>query len=111
MITQEVSNCNCKWGLTLSSDFIINDYVAVCWLGVSPVTLVKNLPASAGDAGSIPGWKRSPGGGNSNPLWYFCLENPMDRGPWQASVHGVAKELDTTEQLNGQQVHWLDWFH
>ena len=61
--------------------------------------VVKNLPANAGDikvAGSIPGSGRSPGGGNGNPLQYFCLVNPMDRGAWQATVHGVT-ELDTTE--------------
>ena len=52
---------------------------------------VKNLPANAGDegeAGSIPGLGRSPGGGNGNPLQYSCLENPMDRGAWWATVHG-----------------------
>ena len=53
--------------------------------------MVKNLPASARDADSIPGSGRSPGGGNDNPLQYSCLENPMDRGPWQAAVHGIAK--------------------
>ena len=55
---------------------------------------VKKLPANAGDirdAGWIPGWGRSPGGGHGNPLQYFCLENPMDRGAWQATVYGVAK--------------------
>ena len=52
---------------------------------------VKKLPANAGDWGSIPGSGRSPGGGNGNPLQYFCLENPMDRGAWQAAVHEVAK--------------------
>ena len=46
---------------------------------------------NAGDLGSIPGLGRSPGEGNGNPLQYYCLENPMDRGPWQATVHGVAK--------------------
>ena len=54
--------------------------------------VVKNPPASAGDAGimgSIPGSERSPGGGSSNPLQYSYLENPMDRGAWQATVHGV----------------------
>ena len=56
----------------------------------------KNPPAKAGDPGSIPGSKRSPGEGNGNPLQYSCLGNPMDRGPWQATVHGVAKESDTT---------------
>ena len=47
--------------------------------------------------GLISGWGRSPEGGNGNPLWYSCLRNPMDRGAWQAIVHGVAKELDMTE--------------
>ena len=53
--------------------------------------MVKNLPANAGDSGSILGSGRFPGGGNGNPLWYSCLENPMDREAWQVSVHGVAK--------------------
>ena len=51
---------------------------------------VGNPPANAGDAVSIPGLE-DPGGGNGNPLWYFCLENPMDKGAWQVTVHGVAK--------------------
>ena len=59
-------------------------------------TVIKNLPAQAGDVGSIPGLERSPGKENGNPLQYFCLENPMDRGAWWAAVHGIAKELDTT---------------
>ena len=56
--------------------------------------VVKNLPANAGDirdVGSIPGSERRPGEGNGNPLQYSCLENPMDRGAWQATVHEVAK--------------------
>ena len=56
--------------------------------------MVKSSPASAGDvrdAGSIPGLGRSPGGGHGNPLQYSCLENPMDRGAWWATVHRVAK--------------------
>ena len=57
---------------------------------------VKNLPASAGegdtgDAGSIPGLGRSPGEGNGNPLQYSCLQNPVDRGAWLATVCGVIK--------------------
>ena len=63
--------------------------------GASQVALVvKNPPANpgdVGDAGSIPGWGRSPGGGQGNPLQYSCLESPMDRGVWQATVHGVTK--------------------
>ena len=54
-------------------------------------SMVKNPPANAGDVGSIPGTGRSPGGGNGNPLQYSCLENPMDRGAWQATVPGVTK--------------------
>ena len=56
-------------------------------LGFPGGSLVKNLPANAGDAGSIPGLGRSPGEGNGNPLQYPCLENPMDRGAWRATVH------------------------
>ena len=52
---------------------------------------VKNLPANARDAGSIPGSARSPGEGNENPLQNSCLENPMDRGAWWATVHGITK--------------------
>ena len=55
--------------------------------------MVKNLPANAGDVGLIPGSESSPGGGNGNPLQYSCLENPMDRGAWWATVHGVAKRV------------------
>ena len=53
--------------------------------------MVKNVPASEGDVGSIPGSGRSPGEGNGNPLQYSCLENSMDRGTWRASAHRVAK--------------------
>ena len=62
--------------------------------------MVKNPLASAGDirnVGSTPGLGRCPGGGHGNPLQYSYLDNPMDRGAWQATVHRVAKELDTTE--------------
>ena len=65
------------------------------------VLTVKNVPANAGDirhTGSIPGSGRSPGEGNGNPLQYSCLENPMDREAWWATVHGVA-ELDMAEAI------------
>ena len=51
----------------------------------------KEFAYSVGDTGSIPGLRRSPGEGNGNPLQYSCLENPMDRGAWRATVHGVTK--------------------
>ena len=54
-------------------------------------SVVKNLPANAGGAGSIPRWGRSPGGRQGNPLQNSCLENSLDREAWWATVHGVAK--------------------
>ena len=62
--------------------------------------VVKNQPVSAGDTGdvgSIPGSRRSPGEGNSNPLQCSCLENPMNRGAWQATVHRVTKSWTCLE--------------
>ena len=59
--------------------------------------MVKNLPANAEDMGSVSGLGRFPGNGNGNLLQYSYLENPMDRGAWRDSVHGVAKESGTTE--------------
>ena len=67
--------------------------------------MVKNLLADAGDIGdvswisglgSISGLGNCPGRGNGNPLQYSCLGNPMDRGAWQATIHGVIKESDMT---------------
>ena len=64
------------------------------------VLVVKNLPANAGDVGLIPGLGRSPGGENGNALQYFCLENPMDRGSWQAIVHGVTRSWTRLKRLS-----------
>ena len=64
-------------------------------------SMVKNPPANAGDQGAISGSGRAPGGGHGNPLQYSCLENPMDRGAWQATVLEVAKawtQLSTHRQ-------------
>ena len=60
-------------------------------LGFPGGTVVKNQPANVGDVGLIPGSGRSPGGGPGNPLQCSCLENPMDRCTWWATVHGVTK--------------------
>ena len=59
--------------------------------GLPSGSVVKNSPANAGDSGLIPGLGRALGEENGNPLHYSCLGNPMDRGVWQATVHGVAK--------------------
>ena len=68
--------------------------------------VVKNPPANAGDirdSGSIPGSGRFPGGGHGNPLQYFCLENPMDRGAWKATVHKVTKNWTQWATVIGSQ--------
>ena len=62
-------------------------------------SVVKNPPANAGVMCSIPGSGRSPWEGNDSPLQYPCLENPMDRGVWQATVHGITEELDTATTI------------
>ena len=70
--------------------------------------MVKKPTANAGDirdANSIPGPGRSTGGGNGNPLQYSCLENPVDRGAWWATVHGVTK---SQIQLSYQALHTTD---
>ena len=66
--------------------------------------MVKNPPANTGNSALIPGSGRSPGGGNGSPLQYSCLGNPVDREAWRVTVHGVAKELDMSEQLNNNNV-------
>ena len=102
----------CKFPASLSGDTVFDHQMApslscgpdafpkpvATFDSLLPLTLtsqmalvVKKLPAKVGDikdTGSIPGLGRSPGKGNGNPLQYFCLENPMDRGAWWATVHG-----------------------
>ena len=76
-------------------EYFLKEYIYICNMRASQVALmVENLPANAGnirDAGSISESGRSPGGGHGNPLQYSCLENPMDRGAWRATVHRVTK--------------------
>ena len=66
-------------------------------------SVLKNPPASAEGTGLIPESRRSLGKGNGNPFQYSCLGNPMDRGVWQATVHGVAKESDMIYWLNNNE--------
>ena len=74
---------------------------------------VKGSASNAGDPGSIPGSGRSPGEGNGNPLWYSCLENPMDGGTWYATVNGVAKSQtqlsDFTFTFTSLRMRYLQW--
>ena len=70
----------------------IKDYIFF-WLGFPGGSEYKASACNAGDLGLIPGWGRSPGEGNGNPLQYSCLENPVDRGTWQATIHGFTKSL------------------
>ena len=70
---------------------LINDLDSRFTWGIPHSSVDQESACNAGDLGSIPGWVRSPGEGNGNPPWYSCLENPMDRGAWQAIVHGVAR--------------------
>ena len=82
--------------VTFSNSFFLNIgfFLVIVYLGFPGGSVVKNPPASAGDAGLIPGSGRSPGEGNGNPLQYSCLGNPIDRGAWQTTVHGVPEESD-----------------
>ena len=85
----------------------LSHYLGIIQYTLSPpvALVVKNLPASAADTrdlGSTPGLGRSPGEGNGNPLHRSCLENPMGRGAWGATVHGVARvghDLATKEKI------------
>ena len=73
-------------------------------MGFPGGSVVKNTLANAGDAGLTPGSGRSPGGGNSNPLLYSCLENLMDRGSWQATAHRIANSWTRLKQLSTSNI-------
>ena len=66
------------------------------FMGFPGGSVVKNLPANAGDEGSISGLQKSPGEGNGNPFQYSSLGTPMNKGAWWATVHGVTKTSDVT---------------
>ena len=83
-----------------------NKYVST--IGFPGGSKVKASACSAGDLGLIPGSGRSPGEGNGNPLQYSCLENPMDRGAWWATVHGVAKSRTRLSDFTCSLVHTIE---
>ena len=93
------------WGRRVRHDWSdLAEAAAKCTIGACHVALqIRNLPAKARDirdSGSILGSGRTPGSGHGNPLQYYCLENPMDRGAWWAIVHGVAKSSTWLKQLS-----------
>ena len=88
--TNVVDRCSClylpaKWWPDIGCDYssCSNNSGLPKWLSGKEATC--QCTGDAGDAGLLPGWGRSPGGGNANPLWYSCQENPMDRGAWWAT--------------------------
>ena len=83
-----ISTFNEKWGSQETTCFKI---LKACFFGLPCGSVGKESNCKAGDLGVIPGLGRSPGGRHGNPLQYSCLENPMDRGAWQATVHRVTK--------------------
>ena len=91
---QAVSPISQERGVLCIYWFTVNLFFSVLrqdYKGFPHSAVGKESACSAGDLGSIPGSGRSPGEGNGNPLQYSCLENPMDRGAWQTTVHGVAR--------------------
>ena len=93
----QVHLCCCKWHYFV---LLFSDQVIYFIVGFPVGSALKNQPANAGDMDLIPGWRRSLEQGNGNPLQDSCLGNPMDRGAWQATVHGVVKSLYMSQQLN-----------
>ena len=91
-----------RWGRNKGHHFLFVELIAFClFKGASLVAqMVKNPPANAGDWSSIAGLGQSPREGNGSPPQYSCLENPMDREAWQATVHGVAKSWTQLKQLS-----------
>ena len=90
-----------KWEKTFAKYFKNKGLTSLIY-GLSQWIINKESLCNAGDLGSIPGSGRSPGGGNGDPLQCFCPENPMDRGPWWATVHRVTK---SQTWLKGLSLH------
>ena len=106
-VNSQISHCQGDDHLWQSFSFYTFYFVLeYTWLGLPWWLSDKESACNAADTGLIPGSGRSPGQGDGNLLHYFCLGDLMDRGAWQATGHGVAKESDTTEWLI-----WSDLIH
>ena len=90
MLSNQVSHSNMTLLLVPHEISIVTLFLLLV-LGFCHNSVGKSSACKAGDPDSIPGSGRSPGEGNGKPLQYSCLENPMDRGAWQATVHGIAR--------------------
>ena len=105
---QELLDFGLFWGSQAEWKWAILNQHPPTHLGFPGGVVVKNSPAYPRDTrvvGSIPGSGRSPGEGNGNPLQYSCLENPMDRGAWRATDHGVAKSWTRRTRLHCLLIH------
>ena len=91
MAIYQDDHCPSGWGWPNKKMYLLTTYYAPLSKDLPCSSNGKESACNAGDLGSIPRLERSTGEGNGNPLQYSCLENPMDRGAWQATVHGVAK--------------------
>ena len=91
LLMQALSKCLFMWSMVTLMISLVFYLKLSKSRGFPCDSVVKNPPADAGDLGSIPGLGRSPGEGNGNPLLDSCLENPVDRRAWWATVHGIAK--------------------
>ena len=91
-----------------STDFCDNYGQTGLPVGLHGGLVRKESACNAGDPHLIPGSERSPGEENGNPLQYSCLGNPMERGAWQVTVYGVAKELNTMERLNNNDNNMIN---
>ena len=104
-----LGKCELHLEPSCQANLFIKDNCSVCRC----VWLSEKEPAcnagATGDSGSVPGLRRSPGGWHGNPLQYSCLENPMDRGAWRATVHSPqgCKELDMTEVTQNTHAKFL----
>ena len=93
----EISACSANVSATINAKGFSPSFDSLYeFLDFPGGSVVKNMPANAGDSSLSPGSGRCPGEGNDSPLQYSCLENPMHRGAWWAVVHRVTKESDMT---------------
>ena len=108
MLSNQVSHSNMTL-LLVPHEISVFILFLLLVLGFPHNSVGKSSACKAGDPDSIPGSRKSPGEGNGKPPQYSCLENPMDRGTWQATVHGVTKSQTRQEQLSNSEPSGAEW--